>query len=72
MFGFTTPVTFSISRITEVWSKVSWQTKPPTVHGETMMHGTRKPRPIGSLAPSTVMNSPAVPAGRWAAVTWSN
>ena len=39
MLGLTTPVTSSSSRMTEVWSNVSWQTKPPTVHGETMMHG---------------------------------
>jgi hypothetical protein len=71
MFGFTTPVTFSSSRITEVWSKVSWQTKPPTVQGETMTHGTRKPRPIGAATLSTVMYSPAVPAGAVGGVTWS-
>ena len=47
MLGLTTPVTCSSSWMTEVWSNVSWLTKPPTVHGETMMHGTRKPRPMG-------------------------
>src|ERR1700683_1574854 len=68
MLGLTTPVTSSSSRVTEVWSNVSWQTKPPTVHGEMRMQGTRNPRPMGpgagfSADADEVMYSPAVPAG---------
>src|SRR5580704_13336732 len=68
MFGLTTPVTSSSSRVTEVWSNVSWLTKPPTVHGEIRTQGTRKPRPMGpgaafSADADDVMYSPAVPAG---------
>src|SRR5580692_9982850 len=74
MLGLTTPVTRSRSRVTEVWSKVSWETNPPTVHGETMMQGTRKPRPIGPGADFVTdvgMYSPAVPAGAVGGATWS-
>ena len=41
-----------------MWSLTSEHTQPPWVHGETMMHGTRKPSPIGSP-------SPGVPNGRF-------
>ena len=36
-----TPVMSSRNRSWEVWSDSSVQTKPPTVYGDTMMHGTR-------------------------------
>ena len=57
--------------MTDVWSNVSWQTKPPTVHGETMMHGTRMPRPMGALTLLTVMYSSTVPGGAVGGATWS-
>ena len=64
-----TPVTTLRSRRHEVWSLTSEHTQPPWVHGETMMHGTRKPSPIGSPSPGVpngevrVTNSSGVPAG---------
>ena len=68
MFVSRTPVNRSRNRSTEVWSKRSRATQPPTVHGETMTHGTRKPAPIGS--PPT--NSSGVPGGGIGGTTWSN
>ena len=59
MFGSWTPVSASRNWSTEVWSKLSLATYPPTDQGETMNAGTRTPPPIGT--PST--NSSAVPAG---------
>ena len=40
------PVTRSMNRSTEVCSSGSEHTKPPTVHGDTTMAGTRNPEPI--------------------------
>src|SRR5579863_3978332 len=69
-FGTSAPKRVSKNRSSEVWSKVSWHTKPPRLHGETTSSGTRKPNPIGPLSPSAsdgsglaVRYSPAVPAG---------
>ncbi len=45
MFGSRTPKRRSMNRTTEVWSKVSEQTNPPLLHGETTSIGTRGPRP---------------------------
>jgi hypothetical protein len=47
-FGSSTPVNRSANCSTEVWSKASAATQPPTAQGEMMMAGTRKPPPIGS------------------------
>ncbi|CAM5725457.1 hypothetical protein STENM223S_08209 [Streptomyces tendae] len=45
ILGSRTPKRRSMKRITEVWSKVSEQTKPPLLHGETTSMGTRGPSP---------------------------
>jgi hypothetical protein len=66
--GTVTPVSCSRNCSTEVWSNVSLAIQPPCVHGETMMHGTRKPPPMGS--PLTY--SSAVPGGAVGGGTWSN
>src|SRR5256885_1484482 len=57
----------------EVWSSVPLYTKPPLLNGETTSIGTRKPRPMGSVAGTApvVTNSPAVPAGGVGGLTWS-
>src|SRR5437868_15217437 len=41
MLGSSTPSQRSTKRIVEVWSKVSEQTCPPVVQGETIVVGTR-------------------------------
>jgi peptide/nickel transport system substrate-binding protein len=63
-----TPVKRSRNCSTEVWSKASEATQPPTVQGDMTMQGTRKPPPTGR--PPT--NSPAVPALGKGGGTWSN
>ncbi len=67
MLGSRTPVQRSRKRSTDVWSKASPAAQPPTVHGETIRHGTRKPPPMGR--PFT--NSSLVPAGGTGGGTWS-
>ncbi len=67
MFGSRTPVTRSISRSTDVWSKTCELVQPPRDQGETTHSGTRLPSPIGW--PSA--NSPGVPAGAVGGTTWS-
>ncbi len=78
MLGAVTPNRASRNRSWEVWSKVSWQTQPPTLNGETTSIGTRKPRPIGPATPLAslgrglpVRYSPAVPGGATGGATWS-
>ena len=67
MFGSATPVNFSRNCSTDVWSNGWLHTQPPAVQGETMMHGTRNPPPIGR--PFT--NSFGVPGGGTGGATWS-
>src|SRR5205823_2661042 len=78
MFGTSTPNRRSRKSRVEVRSKVSDETKPPRLKGETTSAGIRKPRPIGPAVPSaalgrgfTVKYSPAVPAGAVGGGTWS-
>src|ERR1051326_2466074 len=59
MFGSCTPVQVSRNLIIEVWSKIWEQVYPPRLQGETMIIGTRAPKPMGS--PPT--NSFVVPGG---------
>src|SRR5579859_3665285 len=72
--GTSAPNRVSRKRRTEVWSKRSDETNPPRLKGETMVMGTRKPRPMGPVMaglPSTVASgtggavrySPGVPGG---------
>jgi hypothetical protein len=68
MFGSATPVNFSRNCTTDVWSNFWLHTKPPALHGDTMMHGTRKPPPMGR--PSAY--SSGVPDGAVGGTTWSN
>ncbi len=66
MFGSFTPVQRSRNRITEVWSKTSEQTYPPTVHGDTTSIGTRMPRPVGLPSHcSSVTSGEATGGGTW-------
>src|SRR5690348_5082688 len=69
------PNRFSRKRTSDVWSKTCELTKPPRVHGETTIVGTRIPRPYGpvgwfalpgkiSLVIGTV-DSPGVGGTRW-------
>ena len=73
-FGTSAPNSVSRKRRTDVWSNRSDETNPPRLNGETMIIGTRNPKPIGpgigglpmALASGTgvaVTYSPAVPAG---------
>ncbi|SKU47696.1 Uncharacterised protein [Mycobacteroides abscessus subsp. abscessus] len=68
MFGSRTPVNSSRNRSTDVWSKGSPATHPPTDHGEITMAGTRNPPPIGT----PLTHSPGVPGGGVGGTTWSN
>ena len=72
MLGSVIPVTRSRNWSVEVWSNCSEATKPPTVHGEMMKHGTRTPPPIGQFGwPGFWTNSSGVPAGGSGGTTWS-
>ncbi len=52
--------------MTEVWSKTSEQTYPPTVHGETTSIGTRMPSPVGRPSHcSSVTSGGATGGGTW-------
>src|ERR1700722_15941415 len=68
MLGSWTPVICSRNWSCEVWSDTPEYTYPPTVQGETIMQGTRKPSPTGSPPPAwpvwevRVTNSSGVPA----------
>src|SRR5512139_1603832 len=70
MFGSSTPVTFSRSLTTDVWSEISDVTWPPTVQGDTTVIGTRGPSPMGRLS---YQSSLLPPSGRGATGggTWS-
>jgi hypothetical protein len=73
MFVSCTPVSSSRNWSTDVWSNCSVATNPPTVHGETMKHGTLTPPPIGQFGwPDSCTNSASVPAGGSGGTTWSN
>jgi hypothetical protein len=47
MLGSSTPVQRSRKRTTELWSATCASMWPPTVHGDTIVIGTRTDRPIG-------------------------
>ncbi len=66
MLGSSTPVQRSRRRITEVWSKTSEQTYPPTDHGDTTSSGTRTPSPVGLPSQcSSVTSAGATGGGTW-------
>ena len=45
MLGSSTPSRFSRNWISDVWSKISEDTQPPRLQGDTMSRGTRMPKP---------------------------
>src|SRR3954469_9597063 len=50
--GTSTPNRVSIKRSWDVWSNVSDETSPPRLNGDRIMHGPRKPSPIGPRMPA--------------------
>jgi hypothetical protein len=70
MFGSDTPVTCSRKRSVEVWSATEESTNPPMVHGDTIVIGTRGPRPIGRPAYQS-SSLPVAGRGATGGGTWS-
>jgi hypothetical protein len=70
MLGSATPVTFSRNCSVDVWSATEESTKPPMVHGDTIVMGTRGPRPIG-LPEYQSASLPETGRGAMGGGTWS-